>query len=287
MKNFFQVNVKTNEKDYAPYIVRSISAKSAQMQEMAENDVADTKKASQLPKWAKITMMVCLLGFASLFLGILKAFADRPDDVSVGEMWAVFTTRGGIIMIVICAVCFAVMIGLFVWSRMRYKQVTTSLQYQSVFDECEKLQNEGYLELGVPSDADTIDIFGFAFKYNRKCKAVQANVFAKYISISVKIFANDDALYFADTSDLIKIPRSAVMGVTPINKTLSFVGWNKTQSYKSKLYKPYKIRANNYGTLFIKGCYSVGLLLGGEETEIVIPPYENEILAKYFPVNIR
>ena len=83
---------------------------------------------------------------------------------------------------------------------------------------------------------------------------------------------------------MIKIPLAAVGAVNVINKRLGFIGWSKEQTPNSPEYKPYKITVNNMGGLFVKWCFSVNLNLDGEEYEIIIPPYENEILRKYVDV---
>ena len=147
-------------------------------------------------------------------------------------------------------------------------------------DEREKLLSSSYEELGVPDDADELDVFSYAFKLTRKGKEKWGTV-ANYIAIRLKIFKDDDNIYFADTSDVIKIPVTAIKAVNSINKRLGFLGWNKDVKPTSPEYKPYKITVNNMGVLFVKWCFSVNLILDGEEYEIIIPPYENEILRKY------
>ncbi|MDE7405528.1 MAG: hypothetical protein K2M89_01465 [Clostridiales bacterium] len=281
MENFFRFNVKTEEKTYAQYIERSVSSETSSKQESSDSELTNAQKKSQLPLWLRIIEMLCFLTAVCLLCGLISAFGKGEDGESFGEMWQRFVGNGAIIILVVGLVCLAAAIALFVWGRIRSKRVQSSPEYQTVIDEREKLQNGSYDELGVPNDADDIDVFCFPFKLNRKGKEVNGSPFAKYVTICFKIFKRDDCLYFADTSDLIKIPLSAVTETYVMAKNVNFWGWTKEQNFNSKEYKLYKIRANNYGTLFVKGCYCINLLLDGNEFEIIIPPYEWQVLEKY------
>ncbi len=283
MKNLFSINVKTQEKTYSPYVVRSVSAETSSQQEAFDEQLTKSEKASKLPLWLRIVQLLCGIVAVCIFCGLMRAFGENEHDESFSEMWARFVGNGAITMIIVGVICLAVFIALLVWGKLRSNKVQASPEYQTVIATAEKLQNSSYEELGVPADADELDVFSYAFKYNRKGKE-RCGTVANYITISVKIFKDEDSLYFADTSEVIKIPLSAVKTVDSINKRLSFMGWSKDQKPNSPEYKPYKIRVNNMGILFVKWCLSVKLILDGEEFEIIIPPYESEILKKYVDI---
>lgn len=286
MKNLFGVNIKTDEKTYAPYIARSVSEETAAKQEASDADLRSEDKASKLPLWLRIVQYVCLFVAACIIGGLFQAIGESIGDEPFGEMLERFMSTGAVIIILsVGAVCLVIFIVLLIWGKMRSNDVLQSIEHQAVLDESEKILNASYEELGVPSDADEIDVFSFPFKYNRKGKVVNGSPIAQYMAFSMKIFGDDDNIYFADAVNVIKIPRSSVTKTDVISKRVSFIGWTKEQSYKSPDYKPYKIRVNNVGALFIKWCYSVSLLLDGEEMEIIIPPYEQETLEKYIKLN--
>lgn len=281
MKNLFSLNVKTQEKTYTPFVTRSVSAETSSQQEAFDDKLTKSKKASDLPLWLQVIQLLCLLGAVCIFLGLLRAFGENEHDESFSQMWARFVSNGAITMIIVGVICLAVFIVLFVWGRLRAKKVQASPEYQSAMEEREKLQTDSYKELDVPDNAEELDVFCYPFKYTRKGKEKWGNGLSQYVAIRVKIFKDDDNLYFADTSEVIKIPVTAVRAVNSINKRLGFLGWNKAAKPNSPEYKPYKITANNMGVLFVKWCFFVNLILDGEEYEIIIPPYENEILRKY------
>ncbi|MDE5563140.1 MAG: hypothetical protein K2J01_06320, partial [Clostridiales bacterium] len=189
------------------------------------------------------------------------------------------------IMIVVGVVCLAVAIALHVWERKRVKRVESTEEYKTALDGCDNMHNGCYEELGVPEGADSLDVLCFPYKLNRKGKEKNGCQFAQYVPINYKIFKQDDSLCFADVNDLIQIPLSAVKDANYVPKTVTFYGWIKDDKFNSEKYKPYKIRANNVGALFMKGYISVNLLLDGEEKEIIIPLYEQDVIEKYVPVN--
>lgn len=285
MKNLFQFNVNTEEAAYDKYTVRSVSDETSSKQDSAQDELKNMEKTSKIPRWLKIIQMLCALTAACVFLGLLRAFGENMGKESFASMWKRFVGNGVIIMIVVGVICTAVAIALRVWELKRIKRVESSEEYKTVIDECDNIHNGSYEELGVPSDADSLDVLCFPYKLNRKGKEKNGCQFAQYVPIRYKIFKQDDNLYFADVNDLIKIPLSAVMGASYVPKRVAFYGWTKDETFRSPKYKPYKIRANNFGALFMKGYISVNLILDGEENEIIIPLYEQDVIEKYVPVN--
>lgn len=281
MKNLFSFNVKTEEKTYSPYIERSISSETSSKQDANQDELLNAQKNAKLPTWLKIIQMLCFLTAACTLGGLLSAFGKGEDGESFGEMWKRFVGNGAIVILVVGLVCLVVAIALLVWERKRTKRVEASPEYQTIIDEREKLQNGSYDELGVPTDADDIDVFCYPFKYNKRGKEKFGSPFAKYVTISHKVFVRDDNLYFADITNLVKIPLSAITETYVMAKSVNFYGWTKKQNFNSKEYKLYKIRSNNFGAMFVKGCYCINLLLDGSEFEIIIPPYEWQVLEKY------
>ncbi|MDE6201326.1 MAG: hypothetical protein K2M47_05580 [Clostridiales bacterium] len=285
MDNLFKFNVKTGESDYKKYIVRSVSDETSVKHDSSLDGLKNMQKASQLPLWLRIIQMLCGLTAICLLGGVLNAFAKSIGDEPFDVMWNRFVGNGVIVMIVVGVICLAVAIALHVWERKRTKRVESSDEYKAAIDECDNVNNSSYDELGVPSDADSIDVLCFPYKLSRKGKEKNGCQFAQYIPISYKIFKQDDDLYFADVSDLIKVPLSAVTGANYVPKRVMFYGWTKDDTFNSPKYKPYKIRANNFGALFMKGYISVSLLLDGEQKEIVMPLYEQDVIEKYIPVS--
>lgn len=285
MENLFKFNVKTKESAYDKYVVRSVSDETSSKQDSSYDELKKFEKESKLPLWLRIIQLLCYLVSLCLLGGLLSAFAKGMGKESFASMWKRFVGNGAIIMIVVGVVCLAVAVALHIWERKRTKRVESSDEYKTVIADCNNIHSDSYEELGVPSDADSLDVLCFPYKLNRKGKEKNGCQFAQYVPIDYKIFKQDDNLYFADVNDLIQIPLSAVTGASYVPKRVAFYGWNKDDKLNSEKYKPYKIRANNYGALFMKGYISVNLLLDGEQKEIVIPLYEQEVIEKYIPVN--
>ena len=285
MKNLFRFNMQTKESAYSKLVVRSVSEETTAKQDSAQDELQKLAKSAQLPLWLRIIGYICGLAGIILLGGVLRAIGENVGDEKFGQMWDRFVSNGAIIMIVVGVICLAVAIGLLVWGRVRNKKVLASPEYQAVISDNESANNGSYAELGVPEGADSIDILCFPYKLNRKGKEKNGCQFAQYVPINYKVFKQDDSLYFADVNDLMQIPLSAVKDANYIPKRVAFYGWTKDDNFNSPKYKPYKIRANNVGALFMKGYISVSLLLDGEENEIIIPLYEQDVIEKYVPVN--
>ncbi len=277
--------MQTKESAYSKLVVRSVSEDATAKQDSAQDELQKLAKTAQLPLWLRIIEYLCGLAGIILLGGVLRTIGENIGDEPFGQMWDRFVSNGAIVMIVVGVICLAVAIGLLVWGRMRNKKVLASPEYQAVINDNENANNGSYAELGVPDGADSIDILCFPYKLNRKGKEKNGCQFAQYVPISYKIFKQDDGLYFADVNDLLCIPLTAIKDAVYVPKNVAFYGWTKDEKFTSPKYKPYKIRANNFGTLFIKGYISVTVLLDDEENEIVIPLYEQDVIEKYIPVN--
>ncbi len=285
MQNFFGINVKTQEKTYSPFITRSVSKEVSLKQDEAEQRLYGAEKATQLPPWLKIIQLICLFVAVCTLCGALKAIGEAiGNEEPFAQAWARFVENGIIWIIAAGLICLAIFGALQIRSFLLKKNVARSPAFNEVLKENEKIQKRSYEELGVPEDADAIDVLTHPFKINKKGKILNGNPLAKHININLKIFKYNDCLFFADTSDLIKIPLSSVITATAVNKRVNFYGWNKEKPYNAQEFKPYKIMANNMGTMVIKGYYSITVLSDGEEREIIIPAYEKDILIKYVTV---
>ncbi|MDE5593938.1 MAG: hypothetical protein K2I75_08415 [Clostridiales bacterium] len=285
MENLFKFSVQTEEAVYDKYVVRSVSDDISAKQDNTYDELKKFEKASKIPRWLKIIQILCALTAGCTLLGVLRAFGENIGKESFASMWNRFVGNGVIIIIVVGVICTAVAIALRVWELKRIKRMESSDEYKTALDECDNMHNGCYEELGVPSDADGIDVLCYPYKLNRKGKEKNGCQFAQYVPINYKIFKQDDGLYFADVNDLIQIPLSAVKEANYVPKRVVFYGWTKDDKFNSEKYKPYKIRANNYGALFMKGYIAVSLLLDGEEKEIIIPLYEQDVIEKYVAVN--
>jgi hypothetical protein len=83
----------------------------------------------------------------------------------------------------------------------------------------------------------------------------------------------------ASAYEEISIPL-AIVEIRKINKKALVGGWNKDESFKSGKYKKYKIKANNFGALFIKPYYAIIINDRIGQYEILVPCYDlDEVIA--------
>ena len=94
-------------------------------------------------------------------------------------------------------------------------------------------------------------------------------------------------LCIADVNNVIGLPIEDMTGIYKINKRVSFLGWNKEESFNKAPYKQYKMTSNQFGMIFIKPHYSLRFSSFGEEYEILFPAYELETFTSLTGVEVK
>ena len=159
---------------------------------------------------------------------------------------------------------------------MEKKKTKTTVESDDFKDGVESsaaFTEECYAELGVPEDAKQADIFTKPYKM-KNGKEKKASSWFEYVNQEVDIFLEGNMLCIADVNNVIGLPIEDMTGIYKINKRVSFLGWNKEESFNKDPYKQYKMTCNQFGMIFIKTHYSLRFSSFGTEYEILFPAYE-------------
>lgn len=264
--NVFGSNTKGNSFDGECFVARRIDDGDLERKrEQLEGEVENLRRNATLPVWLLIAMYI-LLGYGAIcVLNFLMAPLGE-EVVSYAEAYsnAAWVIWSGVP---------ALLIGVVLWviKFVRQKRVEGSSAYAYVVERAEKFAAESREALGVPEDAVDLDVFAEPYKLNKNGKRRHGSYIAQYYNSSWWTFREGDAVCFADTTVVYKIPLAEIERIVRIEKRIMFQGWNKSVAYSKGEYKQYKIRANNNGALFVKPYISVRIR---GDWELVLPPYE-------------
>ena len=274
MKNAFEINLTTEEKSCDKFIVKKIPDDLERRLDEMNEAFTMIQKNSSIPIWLTVIYYICAFFAIAVTAGFFEAAVD------IGFATA-FHNAGW--MIYADSVCIVVALAVFIYKWRKKKKTEQSPAVQSKLEESKKLNSHCYEELGVPADADTIDIFSVAGKL-KKGKVMPATYY-QYTNVACKIYNDSNNLYIADTIAVYRFPLNSFTHIVTRNKNTTFNTWNKDEGFNQGIYKQYKVRRNNFG-FFIKPYHSVQFFAFNEEYEIVIPSYELQTLLKYVNLNV-
>lgn len=265
--NMFAMDMNGTEEgkvDGQRFLIRELDAETAKKQETLNDDFSAHEKKSTLALWARIVEWACFLFGGICVVGFLKALAS----VSFETAWG----NGGGILVVGLALL-AVAFVLFRIEKKKSQKVVESDDFKRSTQDAEALRKEILEKLSVPADAAKVDVFGYPYK-EKHGKRRDAGVMSKYINVELLLFRENDDLCLADVGSVFAVPLDKIEKIVKINKRAMTTNWNKETPFDQGEYKPYKIAANQYGSLFVKPYYSIRFLSEGFEYEILVPGYD-------------
>lgn len=249
--------------DGSEFIIKKVSAQSSEKLDSIEESKDEHSKKMSLP------LPLTLLKYLALFAGMITVVSVLRAEVTVSQAFAnapfIFYISG------IGWVIYAIL-QLAEW--LKKKKHIASDSFAEYVEEAQKHATASKQELGIPQSAPSVDVFCFAYKYNKKNEQVQAKSDFKYLPLELYIFQDAQKLYLADITTVFAFDKKDFVNIEKIEKRTTFNGWNKEEAINSAKYKKYKLTANQYGTVFCKYYYSLQISSNSKLYEILIPPYE-------------
>lgn len=270
MKNLFSIEVKTGEQPDNKYVVKKTDGSVFEKQENVMMKVGEFQKKYSLPWYFKVIMYICAFAAAVIFLGTVNAVID---GASFSQAY-----KNAPYLFYICGA--SLLIFLLLWGISRYliRKGEKDPQLQIVAQQVENTVSESFESLGVPAEAAEISVIVYLFKI-KKGKRKPFSPFVSFNAHEMKIYSDGEKLYLADIDSVTAIPFTDIKEIAENKKRSQITEWTKDESFRSKKYKPYKIRSNGY-CYFVK-TYSLKLNSDGEESEIIIPNYDLQVLQNY------
>ena len=268
MKNLFAVDLGS-EAEYAgwdKFLIRRVDEELSERQDEISEDLDEHQKNAALPGWLSIAKTLCALFSVIVLSAVIRAG---------------FTTamRNAPLLVICGAVSGAVALVLWLIDRKKTKNVIESKDFNADVEAAKKINEESFAALGIPADAKSIDVFGYAYE-TKNGKEKKMNIFCDYMTMQFKLFREGDTLCLGDVSGVVGLPLYNATGIYKIKKRVSFMEWNKDERYDKGEYKQYKITCNNAGALFIKPVYALRFRDGDDEYEIIFPAYELDAVTR-------
>ena len=276
MKNLFSFDVRTGDTPYNKYVINRSDETVFEQQTETLKKLKEFGKKYSLPSYFKIIMYLSGIAAAIIFFGVIKSLID---GISLSEAY-----KNAPNFFYIFGVCVIIFILLFAISRYLLKKGDKDPEFKVIASELENVVIATFSGLGVPQTAEEISVVASFFKVNKKGKEKPVSVLMKYNVHEMRIYADEDRLYFADMDGVTAIPFSEISEITENKKRVQFPEWTKRESPRSKKYKPYKVRAFQYG--YTVKTYSMQIVKDGEELEVIVPNYELETLKNFVSVPV-
>ena len=258
MKNLFTVDLKTREHGCDEFLIRKSDTELKEQYDKNSKYIGSTLRKKYTP-FLIIWFAFFVVGgiVISIFLGNLKDAGFAQTYLSFG--WALYV---GIASIAVSAIFFLTAI-------INVRKFMKSPKIQNLLKEQEELEQRIAKSLLIPEDCAEIDIMYRPYKI-KKGKVKYQN--KSYENLPMRVFTEDENLCLADTFGVWAVPLSDITSIIefPGRATLSY--WNKEEEINSKKYKR-KVKYYK-GDFFVNGYYSLQLMRGGEEWEVLIPSYD-------------
>ena len=274
MKPFLGIDQTENRKNEAingnEFLIATPSPAMRQALEASSKKADDTVASSKLPLPIRILQTICYVMGAALILGILKALTGS-DSVSLSQAYqnapVLFYLAGG---------CVVLWLVLQFWSKKKSKSVLESDERQHLLSNLDSVCDSIFTELGVPNNAQEVDILSFRYKLkNDTVKPVAKGMeTTPYCNLCFKAYADSENLYLANLDGKYAFALSELQTIRTVKRSIAMQSWNKDQSINEGRYKSYKLTVNDYGNIFCKSYHILQLRHGDQLWDIYFPSYE-------------
>lgn len=147
------------------------------------------------------------------------------------------------------------------------------MDFSEASRKLEEAAAEAARELGVPDTALTLDVLPYHYKVKGDT-LLRVGKAGKFDNLAVSVFIREDKLCFATAQELFAVPLSEVKGFREYDEDFEIDMWLKPEESDSDKYREFGLR--KVGFLGRKGHGYVGLKLGADAYEVLIPGYDWE-----------
>ena len=259
-KNLFSMDVSKDDSQYEcqQFKVRGISAALKK-----ESDELN----EELDKYIEKAIN------SSLFLPMIKVFLP-VIAVFLFAIGIYFYSLGSVVVAIVMLALAGVSIGLIkTLSRVEKNKEEKRAEKDNDFTRRqESFERASRSYLNVPDSAPEIDVFTnlYGSEYFED---------GEFGNCPMTVFGEDGKLCFYCENGIYGIPTEKIEEIAYVVRDTTFFSWEKEEPFDSEEYAEYGMKEDDDGVVSIGAYYSVRFSDGGEDYEIVIPPYDiDEIL---------
>lgn len=276
MIDFIELNVKdVAQSRYKEFVSDTVgnqhSEEFAALDKAYQEEVA--KKVAPKQRWNNI---LCILGCLLVIVAMifLTLFIDESSGLFALHI-------GYKILIESLFLLFAV--GCFIGQdlfRRSLKKIYASDRFAELNEQARKLEKQLREEMRIPEEAIKTDVF-VRHAVQKGASMVNALPRVSYVNYEFYAFRTDDAVFFSDNYELIRLDASEILRVRFVDEKISFVNWHKAVKNARELRK-YNVTFKSK-FFVVRGFYSVEIRHKEQDYVLRIPGYEKESVGTLFP----
>ncbi len=273
MKDYFEINVDDVDKSgYKKFVVDSISDE--KRKEIEEHDkkfqkIVNERLAGKKKLDSILYYLIMIFAIVSLILALIVFQRTEQDEVPVALLIILAIILGSDIVLGI----------IYSINRKKIRKEMKGEEFSKMSEENKDIEQSLLKILKVPEGTQKYDIFvrSVHIKNNQVINALKTS----YNNYSLYVYKKDDAIYFCDTYELIKLKEKEIKDIKLINDKITFSSWNKKEPPADSKYKPYKVKPTTSG-LVVNCFYEVKIERNNEDYILRIPGYEKELMENVF-----
>ncbi len=282
MKNLFSINQTDSKKatdfDETPFTVARVSEEVRYKLEHALDEITvdiepeDTEEIRAMKRLQRRDWIIC----ASALLTAIVLFL-------IGESTGMFTALPALNIISFALMAVSIVFN-FKARRKSTKLRTNStrsgeLNIEAATARLEEASAAAALELGVPEDAEKLEVLPYHYKVQNGV-AVNAAKKNTFDNIIVSAWVRDGALHLTSAQELFRIPLAALRGYRTIDEEFTVDFWLQEEDFDSETYAAFGIRKAGFLARKCRLYYAV--TIGGEQGdfEFFVPCYGWEVLTR-------
>lgn len=244
MNQLFNFEVIDKEiKEIKPtFIVKEFETETIKRIEAFQLEVERIRKKSSGPKWVKNLFYGFFLIGLFLFVVVINALSDISRERLISVVLPIFITS---------LVFLVISLMLFIYMKHINKKVLTNHVKAEILEKERALFNDLFIEMDIPSSAKRIDVL-----YESKGPLPKLTFLTKFLTRETLMFIKERSLYIFNFKELLALSLDHIT-TKEVLKKIQTTGWYKENPPLSSEYKPYKIRTNAYGHIFLKSYYEV------------------------------
>ena len=270
-------NKKNDKSDGDEFIVRSVPGEISEKNcEIFDKELEAAEKTAGK---RSISEMIGLVMMASSFLGLSGMF---DEDAELTFSLIRETVSQNPMRFAVFALLFVVgFLLLMIRPVTNIKNLKSEVESdENPEDESEKNLQQAYFSLGVPQDAENVDIFCSEYVIRKGEPELKPIKMFGFANADLKVFADHNALFIADTENLYEIALDSIEKISRYNGKLTMMFWNKETAHNKGKYQPYHIRKRGEFKYTVKTYYSLDINRDGETYKMYFPPYELDVIER-------
>lgn len=271
MKRFYGFNNKTPDAEWHDGVEFATDS----IPEDEWDKLADEKGSGGTGLAAKVKLKLTIwCACATVFFVDVTMFIEKLLGESMDTDFAKIVYHPFSIPIhVVCTAVFA--IGIFKYFSNKETMLSLVVSHNdNSFDD--SFDAPFYNRLGVPDDANCVDILCFEYDPDGEIPTDMDNC----LDTEMKIYKENESLCLADTEKKYEIPLSQLRRIKAVNKEIGMILWNKKESFRQSPYSAYNIVKNKKGNYVVPKYYELEFEHEGELWLISFPCYEIDTFQK-------